>query len=192
MRCKHYITEVVDRAFSSITPINRLAAMRQISDALSSKADIQPSISVERRVQVAHFPAGPVSHLKKSIAAWRVVSGLARRDALNELDLAFRAKTGNFHEMIYALAFICNFPTDAVMNAVLASNIDFLLLLCRAHNLAYSTVSYIISQRTLRIGTAGDEMDYANDEFVRGWYDRHPRDEAERILRFVRFRLMSK
>ena len=125
--------------------MNRLAAMRQISDALSSEANIESSISIECRVQIGYLPDVPALHLTKSIAAWRTVSALARRDALSELDLAFHAKTGNFDEMVYALAFICHLPTDTVKYAVLAINIDCLLLLCRALNLAYSTVNPIIS-----------------------------------------------
>ena len=117
---------------------------------------------------------------------------LARRDALNELELAFHAKTGNFDEMIYAMAFICTLPIDTVKYAVFARNIDLLLLLCRALNLAHYTVNSIISRRALCIGKTRDKMDYVDIEFVRDWYNCRLREKAERILRFVRLRLMSK
>jgi uncharacterized protein (DUF2336 family) len=135
-----------------------------------------------RRVltQVADQVAARGAQPRDYAAAQETVAALERAGQLHEDELMRIAKAGNLEDTIAALAAFCKVPIDVAERLIIGARPDPVLILCRAMNFQWATVSAILS---LRFPSRSPTMEEAQAQF-----GRLSTATAERVLKFWRAR----
>lgn len=175
MGLRHRLSLEIDKAFSVDSDHLRLRALRRLVSLLLTPPAIEAAQDGAAFSDDAQAEARALLHL-------HMMAG-----DLGEIELADFARQGKFEASVATLACLSGLPARACEAALRRENPDLFIVVCRALNLAWSTVSALLDLR--RCGPPADDIrdDICDD------YHRIAVADAQRVQRFLKiyFRLGS-
>jgi uncharacterized protein (DUF2336 family) len=160
-----------------------LKATEVVQQRLFASAKPETQAEIRRVLAKVSGEVGATAAPRDYSAAQRTVEVLRRDGELNEAALVDFAKSGQYEEMVVALASLCEVPVEVVDRLMGGDRPDPVLILCKSAGWGWTTVKALIMARPGGQGTSSQGLDaaYAN-------FDRLSPTTAQRVMRFWQVR----
>ena len=171
------LLETVQGAFSAQHAGPRGAALASLRGAF-----------LQNRRPVLEADASNTPAARDYAQAWRRMKSAAQSAPADELQLVAALERQDDAQAVCIQAEIARLPAQVVELALHGRDLDALLILGRALNLAWSTMRLLLGARRHLIRPGADDLAPDGAEIARVAldFDEFPRPMAERALRFIR------
>lgn len=170
------VSSEISNAIGSTSDMGRTAALRKLVQKLSEPASVPPPSSALCGDVIATLRQRTLARINDTMRA------SFRNVLIDELNVVIFANEGKRDHVICGLSRMTGLPADKIDRAFCGTSADFLLVLCRTHNFAWSSVKALLALHAMTIDNAGIEEMHEE-------YHHIPIQAAKRIGRFLHVHL---